>query len=146
MIDNFKSVAPICDCPFLQAGKFICDIGGLLGLWIGFSFLTVFEFVELLFDVILASVFRAGLPASKNKVQNCVRKLPRSQATLPHYWRQQRLVTERFDPDYRECFSAETPSGVELKLHTPSPELLYDNENDDVSVLDLESRNTGGNT
>ncbi len=130
----------------LQAGKFICDIGGLLGLWIGFSFLTVFEFVELLFDVVLAAVFKAGRAASNNKVQNFARKMSRAQATIPSYWRQQRCVLGRFDPDYRECFSAETPSGVELKFHTPSPELLYDNEKDDISVLGLENRKTARKT
>ena len=113
--------------------KFFCDIGGLLGLWIGFSFLTVFEVVELLFDTMMVAVLKARGSAYAKKVKHFVPKVSRVNAAVPSYWMEPGDIMNRFDPDYRKCFSAETPSDVELKFHTPSPELLCDNEKDDVS-------------
>jgi uncharacterized membrane protein len=43
-------------CFFLivfQPGRYLSDIGGVLGLWIGFSILTVAEFIELGMDFIV---------------------------------------------------------------------------------------------
>ena len=34
-----------------QIAALICDFGGLLGLYVGFSFLTIFEFVDLALDL-----------------------------------------------------------------------------------------------
>lgn len=38
--------------PF-QPSNYLSDIGGVLGLWVGFSMLTITEFVELLMDIIM---------------------------------------------------------------------------------------------
>ena len=50
----------------LQKTNLISDQGGQLGLWLGLSLLTMFEMVELLWDL-LVSVFRVGnKPAPTN--------------------------------------------------------------------------------
>ena len=41
-----------------QAGSYLGDVGGVLGLWVGFSILTIFEFFELAMDMIILSIVR----------------------------------------------------------------------------------------
>ena len=47
----------LCIISFLQVINLLSDQGGQVGLWLGLSVLTLFEMVELLWDL-LASVFR----------------------------------------------------------------------------------------
>ena len=42
-------VVSIC----FQASNYLSDIGGVLGLWVGFSILTIFEFIELSMDLVM---------------------------------------------------------------------------------------------
>lgn len=44
------------NCVWMQWADLFSDIGGIAGLYIGFSVLTVFEFVDLLIDVLVAAV------------------------------------------------------------------------------------------
>ena len=65
----FNLVTTIC---YQQIEDFVSDIGGQLGLWIGFSVLTVAEFVELfmlLFHTALKTC-RAKKTAESNRVPN----------------------------------------------------------------------------
>lgn len=42
----------------LQVVSYLSDIGGILGLWIGFSLFTIFEFLELFSDVLVLGLAR----------------------------------------------------------------------------------------
>ena len=42
-----------------QIDTLMANIGGALGLFIGMSFVTVFEFVEFLFDLIMLALYKA---------------------------------------------------------------------------------------
>ncbi len=127
----------------------MCDVGGLLGLWIGFSFLTIFEFVELLFDVIRVSIFRpkekSGNSNQGNKVKSVRSAGPTKGVAVRPFNINSDSIMSRFDPDFKECFGHQvgTPSDVKMRFKTPSPQLLYGNENDDVSTIDMEDNKTG---
>ena len=49
-----------------QLGQFISSLGGILGLYIGFSILTILEFCELAFDMVALGLFKWS---SKNKTK-----------------------------------------------------------------------------
>ena len=49
---------------FSQKSNFLSDFGGIIGLFYGLSFLTVFEFAELLLDMISLAFLRHKARAS----------------------------------------------------------------------------------
>ena len=60
--------------PF-QTSQFIADIGGTIGLWVGASMMTIFEFGEFFLDVFvlfLAKCFRCGKERSHEERQKYV--------------------------------------------------------------------------
>ena len=59
----------------LQWYRLLSDLGGQLGLWVGFSLLTAVEFLELAFDVIRHVIWKLrhtnpGGAAAKNEDSN----------------------------------------------------------------------------
>ncbi len=49
-----------------QFGSYISDLGGVLGLWMGFSILTVFEFLEVALDLIMRRTLRSSGKRDEN--------------------------------------------------------------------------------
>ncbi|XP_006815229.1 epithelial sodium channel subunit alpha-like [Saccoglossus kowalevskii] len=45
---NYESIT---ESPAYQAEDFLSDVGGQMGLWIGMSVITIFEFLEFVFDI-----------------------------------------------------------------------------------------------
>ena len=41
----------LCDAVCMQFTQYLSDCGGVLGLWLGMSLLTIFEFVEFALDI-----------------------------------------------------------------------------------------------
>ncbi len=88
----------------------------------------------------MAAVFKARRNPAPDKPDDPRHGASKVQATVaPMYWAQEDFVLRRYDPDYKECLSAETLTEVERKFHTPSPDMVSENEKDDVSVLGLEN-------
>ncbi len=56
-----------------QDSNYLSDIGGVLGLWVGFSILTIFEFIEYAMDLIVLCCARRGArnrrPGSEGKIK-----------------------------------------------------------------------------
>ena len=52
-----------------QFTRFLSDIGGQVGLWMGVSILTLFEFVEFIFDLVKIAILRVK---GKKKVTSSV--------------------------------------------------------------------------
>ena len=46
----------------------LSDLGGILGLFIGFSVMTILEFVELFLDIVMLSFFKCFSSKSTNDV------------------------------------------------------------------------------
>ncbi|ESO09376.1 hypothetical protein HELRODRAFT_168357 [Helobdella robusta] len=55
------------ETPSYELKQFLSDIGGILGLYIGFSVLTFVEFIELIYDICL-SMFTGGCSRKKYKI------------------------------------------------------------------------------
>ena len=53
----------------LQVFQFLSDLGGQTGLWLGFSVMTFFEFIELFFDIIALSVTSVKIAADNKGVR-----------------------------------------------------------------------------
>ncbi|ELU04523.1 hypothetical protein CAPTEDRAFT_220280 [Capitella teleta] len=62
---NFEKIA---ERPAYTPSNYISDIGGVLGLWVGFSMLTITEFVELCLDLLILKI-RGGKRKSLAKGQ-----------------------------------------------------------------------------
>ncbi len=133
----------------LQAGKFLCDIGGILGLWIGFSFLTIFEVVELLFDLLLSSFYgKKGSSNNKPSIPDFPGKGTKPGAVVAPYCNPAGVLKHRFDPDYMSALNTSarySPSDVKVQFHTPSPDFLSGG-NDNVSVLEMTTDTTDERT
>jgi len=43
---------------WFQGGSFLSDIGGILGLYLGFSVMTIMEFVEISLDIVALVMFK----------------------------------------------------------------------------------------
>ena len=55
---------------FLQNSQFFADIGGAVGLWIGASLLTLFEYFELGIDLLVIACWKMGGRSEKNAVND----------------------------------------------------------------------------
>jgi hypothetical protein len=74
----------IREVPAYLFSKFLSDIGGVLGLWLGMSLLTIFEFVEFGIDLaIIGTMVSCMKCKSKNQVDDVSIKPSRSNSMSP---------------------------------------------------------------
>ena len=73
----------------LQVFKFMSDIGGTLGLWLGFSLMTTFEFVEFGVDLLVYGCLRLSGRGAGTGLADSPRRAP-----LHRRNRRKRVVAE----------------------------------------------------
>ena len=77
-----------------QSSQFIADIGGTIGLWVGASMMTIFEFGEFFLDafvLFLAKCFRSHKRQPNEQRRENVRDIRQNNPDLP--------IRSIYDPD-----------------------------------------------
>ncbi|KAK2160274.1 hypothetical protein LSH36_137g07058 [Paralvinella palmiformis] len=81
---NFETIDEV---PSYKPGRYLSDIGGALGLWVGFSILSIAEFVELSMDltVYFGGWLRRKLTARTQSGENRLELSPRNRTAAGQY-------------------------------------------------------------
>ncbi|ELU13552.1 hypothetical protein CAPTEDRAFT_146895 [Capitella teleta] len=106
---NFEQIS---ERPSYSAWSYMSDVGGVLGLWIGFSLLTVFEFIELAADIVVWIAAKKCSNAKKTTPVEDIREKKRdlsSDNDAP------------MDPFCAPYFLSSDPSAPSCPSRTPPP-------------------------
>ena len=55
---------------FFQFGQFASDLGGVVGLWVGASVITCFEYIEYILDILVLWISKSNNKNTRSKIDN----------------------------------------------------------------------------